>query len=62
MALTKNDPALLQKMLTIGANDDLWPSDARDLKDAVKTFLGQALIIYFKNNQINMTFSEESKK
>lgn len=62
MVLTKNDPALLQKLIELGANDDIWPSETRDLKDAVKTFLGQAMITYLKNNQIIPSFMKESIK
>lgn len=59
MTLTKDNPELLENMMTIGTNDDIWPSEPEDLKDAIKSFLGAALMTYFKENNINLPFMKE---
>jgi len=55
---TKGDPKLIQNMFDIGANEDNWPSDVKDLKEATTSFLGMALNTYLKNNNIKLPFKE----
>ena len=55
---TKGDPKLIQNMFELGANEDNWPSNVKDLKEATKIFLGMALNIYLKNNNIKLNFME----
>jgi DNA-binding transcriptional MerR regulator len=59
MLLTKGDPELIQNMFEVGSNDDNWPLDVQDLKEATKSFLGQAISTYLKNNNIKLPFMEE---
>ena len=61
MLLTKGDPALIQNMFAVGANDDNWPSDFQDLKEATKSFLGRAISTHLKNNNITLPFMEGDK-
>lgn len=61
MFVTKGDPALIQNMFTLGANDDNWPSDIQDLKEATQSFLGRALSTYLKNANIRLPFMEGEK-
>ena len=56
MTITKGDPEMLQKMFTMAADESHWPSDKKDLKDANVKLLGQALILYFKENGIKLPF------
>lgn len=58
MLLTKGDPALIQNMFAVGANEDNWPSDVQDLQEATKSFLGRAISTYLKNNNIELPFME----
>lgn len=58
MLLTKGDPELIQNMFAVGANEDNWPSDVKDLKEATKSFLGRAISTYLKNNNIKLPFME----
>ena len=55
---TKGDPELIQNMFEVGSNDDNWPLDTKDLKEATKSFLGQAISTYLKNNDIKLPFME----
>lgn len=55
---TKGNPKLIQNIFEIGANEDNWPSDVKDLKEATKSFLGMALNTYLKNNNIKLPFME----
>lgn len=55
---TKGDPKLIQNMFDIGANEDNWPSDVKDLKEATTSFLGMALNTYLKNNNIKLPLKE----
>jgi len=58
MLMTKGDPVLIQNMFEIGANEDNWTSDAQDLKEATKSFLGPAISTYLINNNIKLPFME----
>ncbi|MHB1654327.1 MAG: MerR family transcriptional regulator [Desulfitobacteriaceae bacterium] len=58
MLLTKGDPVLIQNMFEIGANENNWPSDAQDLKEATTSFLGRAMSAYLKNSNIKLPFME----
>lgn len=58
MSITKGDPEMLRKMFTLAADDSHWPSEMKDLKDANERLLGQALILYFQKNGIEMPFME----
>lgn len=58
LEFTKGDPALIQKMFEVGANENSWPSDVPDLKEAVTSFLGRALSKYLTDNNINLPFGK----
>lgn len=55
---TKGDPKLIENMFELGANEDNWPSDFKNLKEATNLFLGVALNTYLKNNNIKLPFME----
>lgn len=60
MLLAKDNSALLQNIFAIGGNEDNWPSDvSKELREAIKSFLGRALSTYLKNNNIKLPFMEE---
>ncbi|HEY5562876.1 MAG TPA: MerR family transcriptional regulator [Clostridiaceae bacterium] len=50
LQLTKGDPELIKNMFEVGENDENWPLEFRDLKEATTSFLGKALDTYLKNN------------
>ena len=54
----KRKPKINSNIFEIGANEDNWPSDVKDLKEATKSFLGMALNTYLKNNNIKLPFME----
>ena len=58
MLLTKGDPELIQNMFVVGANEDNWPLEVKDLKEATKSFLGRAISTYLQNNNIKLHFME----
>lgn len=58
MLLTKGDPELIQNMFVVGADENNWPSDVKDLKKATKSFLGRAISTYLKDNNIELPFME----
>ncbi|MDI6880879.1 MAG: MerR family transcriptional regulator [Desulfitobacteriaceae bacterium] len=58
MQLTEGDSALLQNMFMVAANDDNWPSDVQDLREATKSFLGKAISTYLENNNLKPPFLE----
>ena len=55
---TKGEPKLIQNMFEIGANEENWPSEVKELKEATKSFLGIALNTYLINNNIKLPFVE----
>ncbi len=53
-AMTKGDPALLEKLMSAGIDVDNWPSEAQEFQEAIKVFLTSALELYFHNNNIQI--------
>lgn len=54
MSLTQGDPALIQNIFAIGTSIDNWPSE--ELKEATKSFLGEAISTYLNTNKIPLPF------
>ena len=55
LQLTKGDPQLISNMFAVGENQDNWPADLKDLKEATISFLGKALDTYLKNNNVEQS-------
>lgn len=50
MESTGGDPELIKTMMEMGKDVDNWPDEAADFREAIKTFLSEALTEYFKHN------------
>jgi DNA-binding transcriptional MerR regulator len=61
MVLTEGDPDLIRNIFALGADENNWPSDIQNLKEAMMSFLGRALSAYLKNNDIKLPFWREDK-
>lgn len=58
--LTEEDPDLIQNIFAAGADENSWPSEIQNLKEAMRSFLGRALSAYLKNNGIKLPSLEGS--
>ena len=55
MSLGQGNTAYIKEMAAVIKNDNSWPSDVNELKETTNSLLRQAIIIYFKNNNIKLT-------
>jgi DNA-binding transcriptional MerR regulator len=59
LQITNGDPDRIQDLFARGADDQIWPEEAADLKEALTTLLGEALSFYFTNKGIRMPGNKE---
>ncbi|CAG7640307.1 hypothetical protein PAESOLCIP111_04122 [Paenibacillus solanacearum] len=54
MQMTKGDLSMLQDMSALLVNENSWPADAADLREATQTFMREAVLAYLRNNNITL--------
>ncbi|WP_248930525.1 MerR family transcriptional regulator [Paenibacillus hamazuiensis] len=54
MLKTKGDLSLIHDIGSVIINENNWPQDAADLKDATLTFLRKAVLTYLRKNNIKL--------
>lgn len=59
LQITNGDPDRIQNLFSRGSDDQIWPEEAADLKDALTELLGEALSIYFASQGITLPGSKE---